>query len=106
MSGFTEEGLRKAIIDKMEDNTVAILANAKGARIYAKFRGCTAREVGFMLGAIRASLDRKTQAVLEQIHDIKGEAVHDEVLEGIAEGMAIVPDHEGIRINELGDRNG
>ncbi len=106
MSGFDNDALKQAIIDKMADNTVAILANVHGARIYAKLRGCTARETGYMLGSIRASIDRQMQAVLEQFHDIKGEAAHDEVLEGIAEGLAVKPDHESMRIKELGDQNG
>lgn len=106
MSGFTDDELKKAIIDEMRDNTVVISADANGARIYAKLRGCTASEVGFMMGSIKASVNRQIEMARQQFLKLKGNEAHNAFIDGMKDGQKAQPDHEGIRIKELGERNG
>lgn len=47
------------VIDGLDENSFVIFADATGARLFAKIRGATANEVGFMLGAAQASLQRQ-----------------------------------------------
>lgn len=106
MSGFSDNELKQAIIDKMNDNTVAIFGSVDGARIYAKLRGCTAEEMGFMMGSIRASLNRQIEMVREQVLKTKGGGALNAFIEGMKAGQRVQPTHEGMRLKELGERDG
>lgn len=106
MSGFSDDEVKQRMINTMGDNTVVIFADVKGARIYAKLRGCTAEEMGFMMGSIRASVNRQIDMTREQVLKTKGEGAHNAFIDGMKAGAKAQPVHEGIRLKELGDRNG
>jgi len=104
MSELTD--LRQKVIDEMGNNTVVIFGDADGARIFAKLRGCTPEETGFIMGVVKASINRQIGLLKEQWLKLKGPEVHNEFIDGMKRGERVESKHDGIKITERGERNG
>ncbi len=99
MSGFINDDARQAIINEMEDNTVVIFADIRGAKIYAKLRGTSAHDIGVIFGAVKASINRQTKMVREQIMKLGGPI--NDFIDGFKQGEETPPVHEGLRFKEF-----
>lgn len=94
------------ILDEMDANTVVIFGDVDGAKIFAKLRGCTPEETGFIMGAIKASLNRQIGLLKEQWTKLKGPEVTNDFIDGFKRGEKVESSHDGIKIIEKGQRDG
>lgn len=91
----------ESIVANLENNSFVIFADASGARICAKLRGATAMDMGLMLGAAKASLERQISTLRDHIERQAGEegaAVFDAA---IFVGQTKVPYEEGLMLREV-----
>lgn len=91
----------QAVLDELDENALAIFANADGARLFAKIRGASATEVGFMLGAAQASLTRQIMEFRKHIMNTRGGDGVSDYDRGLNAGREKTAYHEGLGIREF-----
>lgn len=89
------------ICEALDDNSFVIFADCTGAKICARLRGATAAEMGFMIGAALASVDRQMAAILGHVRLKAGDGGVEQFNDGLHAGRTMQPFEEGMMIREV-----